>query len=412
MQVVERMKIFLVNMKPIYIFSLALITLSCSNAIMEDLDTNLSNDEEYEKIIMVMPPCDVDNGIQTKNEAIIGSSSIQYVWSADDVVGIFPNAGSQIYFSMASGAGQKDAQFDGGGWALRKNAKYYSYFPFIADYYIDKTAIPMSLIGQKQNGNADPGHAYLGNYCYMVAEGTSDEESGNLYFNYKRLAILFRITIPVDAGTYTELKARVDEKIMIQSGTFNAVNIDQKINNPVYTDNISIKLENLTMTESGQLVVFMMLAPFDLSNKQFTFDLKKADGTVCTSSIPGSNYTVGKTYPRQPNINVYPTTIEVGGAGEVTEFKIITSDPSVLYSLEKDVDWLTLGMNPVNGSNTISVTASKNPGGRRIGHITVSETVNGVLLKNVVTVKQYADGLTVEPGEWEDSGEDYGGSAH
>ena len=126
------MKIFLVNMKPIYIFSLALITLSCSNAIMEDLDINLSNDEEYEKIIMVMPPCDVDNGIQTKNEAIIGSSSIQYVWSADDVVGIFPNAGSQIYFSMASGAGQKDAQFDGGGWALRKNAKYYSYFPFIS----------------------------------------------------------------------------------------------------------------------------------------------------------------------------------------------------------------------------------------------------------------------------------------
>ena len=51
--------------------------------------------------------------------------------------------------------------------------------------------------------------------------------------------------------------------------------------------------------------------------------------------------------------------------------------------------WLTLKSNPTSGSATVAVSVAENTVAQvRTGHIIVSETVSGVLLKNVITVVQ------------------------
>lgn len=169
---------------------------------------------------MVMPQSGFeDSEPSTKNVAVIGNE-VDFVWSVTDSVGIFPDAGSQIYFSMASGAGQVSAAFDGGGWALKKSSEYFSYFPFIPDFYIDKEAIPLSYLGQKQVGNAQENRADIGNYGYMVAKGVADEETGSLYFNYERLGDLFRVKIHVLPGKYKSLKVRTDDDVLVEGDSY------------------------------------------------------------------------------------------------------------------------------------------------------------------------------------------------
>ena len=398
-------------MKRILLLAIFVGLCACSAETLLQTET-AEESAEYQSVTMSLPPAVFDDCPETKNEAILGSS-IQYVWSATDTVGIFPDAGSQIYFSMAGGAGQTSAKFDGGGWALKKGSGYYSYFPFVPDFYIDKSAIPITFIGQKQIGNGDPGRAYLGNYCYMVAKGVSDEATGSLYFNYERVGVLFRMRIPVQAGTYTSLTLRVEGNKLAEKGTIDAVDIDKVIHDASYTDHITLELEDLTMHTDGTLVGFLMLPPFNMLGSQVSFDLTKSDGTIVTSSAIGKNFTLGKTYDNAPKFSVSPVSAELDAEGGTVSFQIIASGTSS-YTVETDADWLTLISKPTSGTSVISARASANTGKARTGRIIVSEKVissgTQVTLKNILTVIQDHSGLNIGVGDWE-SGDDEGGDA-
>ena len=398
-------------MKRILLLAIFVGLCACSAETLLQTET-AEESAEYQSVTMSLPPAVFDDCPETKNEAILGSS-IQYVWSATDTVGIFPDAGSQIYFSMAGGAGQTSAKFDGGGWALKKGSGYYSYFPFVPDFYIDKSAIPITFIGQKQIGNGDPGRAYLGNYCYMVAKGVSDEATGSLYFNYERVGVLFRMRIPVQAGTYTSLTLRVEGNKLAEKGTIDAVDIDKVIHDASYTDHITLELEDLTMQTDGTLVGFLMLPPFNMLGSQVSFDLTKSDGTIVTSSAIGKNFTLGKTYDNAPKFSVSPVSAELDAEGGTVSFQIVASGTSS-YTVETDADWLTLISKPTSGTSVISARASANTGKARTAHIIVSEkaTTSGVsvTLKNILTVTQHNSGLNIGIADWED-GDDDGGMA-
>ena len=398
-------------MKRILLLAIFVGLCACSAETLLQTET-AEESAEYQSVTMSLPPAVFDDCPETKNEAILGSS-IQYVWSATDTVGIFPDAGSQIYFSMAGGAGQTSAKFDGGGWALKKGSGYYSYFPFVPDFYIDKSAIPITFIGQKQIGNGDPGRAYLGNYCYMVAKGVSDEATGSLYFNYERVGVLFRMRIPVQAGTYTSLTLRVEGNKLAEKGTIDAVDIDKVIHDASYTDHITLELEDLTMQTDGTLVGFLMLPPFNMLGSQVSFDLTKSDGTIVTSSAIGKNFTLGKTYDNAPKFSVSPVSAELDAEGGTVSFQIVASGTSS-YTVETDADWLTLISKPTSGTSVISARASANTGKARTGRIIVSEKVissgTQVTLKNILTVIQDHSGLNIGVGDWE-SGDDEGGDA-
>lgn len=372
--------------KYLLIASLCLV-MSCSvpEAIQQDAVDCL---DKYETVIMVMPQSGFeDSEPDTRNVAIVGSK-VDFVWSATDSVGIFPDSGSQIYFSMASGAGQVSAAFDGGGWALKKSSAYFSYFPFTPDFYINKEALPLTYLGQTQIGNAQETRADIGNYGYMVAKGVADEATGSLYFNYERLGDLFRVKIPVLPGTYTSLTVRTDADVLVQSGTYNAVDMGLTVDDPVYSDSLTLTLEDVTFAENGTLVAFIMMAPFDYLNRQLTFELTDSDGNVAVSSVRGKLYERGMTYANAPHFSVSPSINTVEGSSSTISFNIVASGTHI-YSVSTDSSWLTLRSNPTSGSATVIAAVAENTVPQeRTGHIIVSETVNGVLLENVITVIQ------------------------
>ena len=397
------------------------LILSCSK--YNENNMGHDNSSEYKYITMTIPACEFyetdDTVLETKNVAVVEDSKVKFVWSEDDVVGIFPDKGSQIYFSMAAGAGQTSASFDGGGWALKAGSSYYSYFPFIPDFYIDKTAIPLTYTGQKQIGNADPNRAELGNYGYMVAKGEADIVNGSLYFDYKRLSVIITAMIPVKSGTYKSLTIKTEDDVIVQSGTTNVVDYTLSVDNAKCGNSLKLDLEDAVFSSDGTLVAHILVSPFNILNKQLTFELKDAQNVSYMSSIRARDYKTTTKYTHEPHFTVSPGIIDIAGSSQTFNIDILLKrdGKAYPYTIESDVDWLTIGSSTGNASGSVSVIAAKNPGGKRVGHVVISETVNvgtanETLLKNVVTVRQYADGLTVEPGEWEDSGEDYGGSAH
>lgn len=365
------------------------LVVSCSYPDVNRPDKSDAEDE-YQSLVLVIPQSGFeDSEPDTKNEAIIGSQ-VDFVWSVKDSVGIFPDAGSQIYFSMASGAGQVSAAFDGGGWALKKSSAYFSYFPFTPDFYINKEALPLTYLGQRQQGNAQENRADIGNYGYMVAKGVADEATGSLYFNYERIGDLFRVKIPVLPGTYTSMTVRTDSDVLVQSGTYNAVDMGLTVDNPVYADYLTLALDDVTFEQKGTLVAFIMMAPFDYLNHQLTFELVDSEGKVAVSSVRGKKFERGMTYANAPHFSISPAKVTGGkNAGEFTLNIVASANHS--YSVAADVPWLSLGSLPSSGSADVKVTVAGNTTGQsRTGHITVSETVSGVLLKNVVTVIQTA----------------------
>lgn len=350
----------------------------------------LPGEDRYDSVVMVMPQSGYeDSEPHTRNVAIIGSQ-VDFVWSVSDSVGIFPDAGSQIYFSMASGAGQVSAAFDGGGWALKKSSEYFSYFPFTPDFYINKEALPLTYLGQKQIGNAQENRADIGNYGYMVAKGVADEETGSLYFSYERLGDLFRVKIPVLPGTYKSLTVRTDDDVLVQKGTYNAVDLGLEVDNPVYADSLTLELEDVTFAQSGTLVAFVMMAPFNYLNRQLTFELTDSEGNVAVSSVRGKNFERGMTYGNAPHVSVSPALNTVKGEASTFNFNIAASGTHA-YTVTADVPWLTLGSSPASGNASVAVSVAENDTDKsRTGRITVSETVSGVLLKNVITITQEA----------------------
>lgn len=374
-------------MKYIYLFCALLCLYACSfpDGIEQ---THPGDAADFKTIVMTVPQSDFeDSEASTKNVAIIGNE-VNFVWSVTDSVGIFPDAGSQIYFSMASGAGQVSAAFDGGGWALKKSSAYFSYFPFSADFYIDKEAVPLTYLGQVQKGNAQETRADIGRYGYMMAKGIADEATGSLYFNYERLGVLFRIKIPVPAGTYKSLTVLTDDDVLVQSGTYNVVAMDLSVDNPVYGNSLTLGLEDVTFDKPGTLVAFIMMAPFDYLNRQLTFELTDSEGKTYQSSVRGKTFERGMTYGNAPHVSVSPSSVTVKETAGSFSFNIAASG-SHAYAVTTDVPWLVVNGAPTSGNAAVAVSVAANSlSQERTGHIIVSETVSGVLLQNVITVTQ------------------------
>ena len=197
-------------------------------------------------------------------------NSNEFVWSANDTVGIYPNTGSQVYFAMTEGAGAKSAEFDGGGWDFKPLSVYYSYYPFIGDIYLDKTNIRTSYTGQKQIGTTGIDH--IGPYDHMYTPGTSAENS-MLSFTYKHLNCIIRPNVTLPAGTYTKLAITAPSKVFAMKGHYDLTAATPAIVGEDYTDQLTIDLENVVLTEQTTFRIYLMSAPVNLKNVEITISV-------------------------------------------------------------------------------------------------------------------------------------------
>lgn len=224
-------------------------------------------------------------------------TGFQTVWAEGDVLGIYPIGGDQVSFPLSDGVGTTTAQFDGGSWALRGTYKYAAYYPFSTDCYtIDQTAIPVSYLGQVQTGNNSTAH--LAAYDFMAAAGTQPSSNGSvdLQFNHVGCFLRMQLTMP-NAGTYTSVSIETDGGSFTTQGTVNLAAATPALSATATSEKLTLGLNNVTTTEANQtIVLYMMVAPGNLSTHTLTFTVEDDAENTYTKTAAGKNMVATYAY--------------------------------------------------------------------------------------------------------------------
>ena len=244
-----------------------------------------------EKIVFEVLPIRDGDSMDTKASAVPNGSIVNFVWEASDTVGIYPDKGSQVYFSIEDGVGTSSVSFDGGGWALKQNSSYVSYYPFVGDIYLKRDKIPVSFTGQKQTGMVSP---FSGARYYLATEA-STSTNGVLTFTYNTLNTIINVNATLPAGTYTKASLTVSDPLFVEEGTYSLD--DQTIVGTKYSTMLKMDLEDVTLTHDGVLPIYFMSAPVNLKDKEVTVKVISSDGKKyeCVKT-PTKAYDAGTRY--------------------------------------------------------------------------------------------------------------------
>lgn len=253
-----------------------------------------------------------DESITRTAYNISETSGFQTVWAAGDVLGIYPIGGDQVSFPISDGVGTTTAKFDGGSWALRGTYKYAAYYPFSKDCYtIDQTAIPVSLLGQVQTGSNTTAH--LAAYDFMAAAGTQPSANGSvdLQFNHVGCFLRMQFTMP-KAGTYTSVNIETDGGSFTTKGTVTLAATIPALTATATSNKLTLGLNNVNTTTANQtIILYMMVAPDNLSTHTLTFTVEDNAGNTYTKTAAGKNMIATYAYN-------YSLVLEATGTGGAT----------------------------------------------------------------------------------------------
>ena len=282
------------NKSILYLAVSACFLTACSGIEQYETQTDIPyTGDVVERVIFdVLPIRDIDEA-ETKASAVPSADgkTVSFQWEVTDTVGIFPDTGSQIYFTMENGAGTSSADFTGGGWALKQNSTYVSYYPFVADFYLKSNKVPLSFSGQKQVGTTAP---FVSARYYLASDATSSS-NGVLRFTYNTLNTIINIKATLPAGTYIKASLTLDEPLFVEEGTYDLPS--KTITGTKYSKTLEIDLEDFTLTEQSTVPVYIMSAPVDLKNKEVTvlFFSSEEKKYRCVKT-PASSYQAGIRY--------------------------------------------------------------------------------------------------------------------
>ena len=259
---------------------------ACSGLEQPEQDLFMNNGEDLvEKVIFEVLPVKDGDDPETKASAVPNGGTVGFVWEATDTVGIYPDKGSQVYFNIEDGVGTSSVSFTGGGWALKQNSTYTSYYPFVGDIYLKRDKIPVSFAGQKQIGTTSP---FVGARYYLATEASTSEH-GVLRFSYSTLNTIINVNATLPAGTYTKMSLTIEEPLFIEEGTYSLD--EREIVGTKFTNTLEIELEDVVLTEEATIPVYIMSAPVDLKGKEVIVRFMTDDDTIYRCIKP-----VSKTY--------------------------------------------------------------------------------------------------------------------
>ena len=244
------------------------------------------------------------------------------VWSATDTVGIVPPAGSLIYFTGVGGG--ESITFDGGGWKLKPETEYTSFYPFVDDMYLDKTAVKYCVEGQSQQRSGARVHD--GYDCLYSKATTSDGNS--VSFVFTRLCIAFYFKVTPAAGTYTRLDICADDDIIPLEATFDLTAASPSLSATRKGKVLSLALDSLAVDGSTAISAYMTAIPCNWSGKALTIKLVTSEGReYAYSKTPSAAYS-------SPN-TLYE--IQLSDPTEVENAAFLNQTKYVLYDLSSGV---------------------------------------------------------------------------
>ena len=276
----------------------AIALVSCSvEPLIEDLQEPSG---DFEKVILRAHNFIwADNPSTRTSLTISETDGAVFAWAAGDIVGIYPDVGTQVRFPIVEGIGQETqvARFTGGGWAVKGAHQYMAYYPFIPDMDLDKTAVPVDYTGQIQDGNASTAHLSPFDYMAAAAEAPSD---GEISFDFVHLGSLLMLNLIVPkVGEYTTLTLTCNGVPFATKGTVDITAETPVITPTDWSNEFVVHLNNLTTTQANEnVVIFAMIPPVDMSEQTITVNLR-GDHTDCeTSFTRGKNkpFLAGRSY--------------------------------------------------------------------------------------------------------------------
>lgn len=250
------------------------------------------NEEEVKVLFSV----DEFEGVENSRTSVDPSNKYAITWASGDAIGIFPREGYQEPFIIPTDqVGKSNAEFDGGYWALKDGLTYNAYYPFDKANFESaemKTKIPVSYVGQEQNGTT----CCVGAYDYLYSDWNV-AKFGTVSFKFHHLGSLVVFSLPIPVTTsYSSLTVETSSAVIPVKGSY-----DLTATNPQFiadasslSKTISTNLTNFTGTANSNATVYMMLPPVDLSSETLTLTLEATDGGSCVYSVPGLNIEKGK----------------------------------------------------------------------------------------------------------------------
>lgn len=231
------------------------------------------------------------------------SEAVVFTWELNDTIGIFPSKGGQVEFPITEESeGKSNATFTGGGWALKAGYQYSAYYPFNF-YNRDLTAVPISYIGQTQDGlNGNP-RAHLSNYIYL-ASAPVEVQNGSLTFPLLHVGSVLRLALVLpEATTYTSLAVFTDAKVLPVKKTINLCDSELPENVTELSDRITLNLKNIKTTQENEEVVFWLAFPsvsqgthalkvavFDKYGHAYVGEIWKSEDTPAMASFTRNKY--------------------------------------------------------------------------------------------------------------------------
>ena len=264
---------------------------ACSEDAATEDALNLADGKALERISITGKDFKVDGAM--RSSVVIDNNGVNFLWAANDTVGIFPNSGSQAEFAMEEGVGMQTATFNGGGWALKHSATYSAYYPYNF-YNRDLTKIPVRYEGQTQDGNAATTH--LGAYDYMAAS-VATPSNGAVAFDMQHMGALVMLQTNLDeAKTLTSVALKANADVFTTVGTMDLSVVNPAITTTSATNTFTIALSNFTVAENETSTIYFMLAPTNLVGETLEITLSDEDGEYIKYEVAGKNFVAGTAY--------------------------------------------------------------------------------------------------------------------
>ena len=265
---------------------------ACSGDDMKEIVEPASSVAEIDQIIATV----ADYGT-TRSVLYREDDAIKFRWSVGDKLGIFPDTGDQVCFTIDnSQAGSLSAKFDGGGWGLKQSHTYRVYSPYIRDIDLNKESIPLDYTGQEQTGNNS--YKHLGTYDYLASDAVTPT-NGNLSFTMNHMGAILILKLKVPEPTkFTKCELSSVKEVFTTEATMDISGSTPALISKTKSKSIALQLNNVKTTEADEnLILSMMVYPTDLSKETLIISLEKSDGTIISATIDNpKNLEQGKPY--------------------------------------------------------------------------------------------------------------------
>ena len=233
------------------------------------------------------------------------SNELTFKWADNDKIGVFPETDpedpvppSQVQF-IASAGGAGTATFNGSGWGLMPNRKYYAYYPYVATA-ADSVVRFTYKSSVTQIGNDSTTH--LGANDLMYTSGTAPAGSNTAQFQFHHLSSIIKVIITVPEGstskTFKKVILKCDDPVFPETVRFKPTddNLDYRVETSVDAVSVSLGSNSAGFTpDNGKLSVWFMIGETDLTGKTITVTTSDGQNSL-SGKIDGAKQEKGKAH--------------------------------------------------------------------------------------------------------------------